>query len=520
MPSFRPPSPASVREATRTVRELDRRLEAFDRAILIADWNLYVGRSRSGAAGWQRRRATLLRDEGLLAWLRAAKDRPLAPDDHRRVELLERVVQDALVEQAPDVIALRSAISKRIVAYRPRWHGRRVDRAVVTRALRESPDPRERERAYYALEPLYRPLEEPLRRLVRRRNARARALGYRHFAEMRLGFEGMTPERIAELGARATAPARPVLRALRDRFTDRFRAGWQPWDLLYARAVENPLPEHAFPRRGMLPRILAAVRRWGFRTERMRFRIVFHDVWSGGLTLAPDPPRDVRILVHPEGGWLAHMVLFHEVGHAVHSASIRAPRHLLRWHENVPGFGGLHEGIGGLFEELAGVPAWLTGRPGVSSAAAEAFAAAEREATLMWTAWTVAWFTVEQSLYANPDRDPRVGARRLERDLFGFGSAEPLSFVDPFFVDSPVYAPNYLLATLFHRQLRAAILDRFGPTLWPNPRVGPWLARTWFAAGSTDDWVPKVRAVTGRPFGAEAFVADYRSAGGSSARNR
>ncbi len=57
----------------------------------------------------------------------------------------------------------------------------------------------------------------------------------------------------------------------------------------------------------MFPRILQAVGKWGFRWGRRPFQVVFHDLPAGGLTLAPDPPRDVRILVHPTDGWQAYV---------------------------------------------------------------------------------------------------------------------------------------------------------------------------------------------------------------------
>jgi hypothetical protein len=255
----------------------------------------------------------------------------------------------------------------------------------------------------------------------------------------------------------------------------------------------------------MLPRILRAVREWGFPTERMHFRTVFHDIPAGGLTLAPDPPRDVRILVHPRGGWSSYMVMFHEVGHAVHSASIRSPRHLLRWSENVPGFGAFHEGIAGLFEGIPGRREWLRTVPGLERKAGERFADREKATGPVDAAYHAVWLRTEQRLYENPRRDPMPEVARFERRVFGFDEYPPLSFVDSFFVEDPVYASNYLLAMLFEAQLTQTLRKLFGEPLWPNRKVGPCLVRHWFAPGSFIDWVPHLKEVTGRPFGVAAF---------------
>ena len=513
MPRFTPPSSSDPREGRSFLRELERRLERLDRAILVAEWDLFTGRSSAGSEPWNLKRSTLLSDDRLLPWVRSSLRRGGPFLLRRKLELLERVLLDTRVEQHPEVVRLRSELQRRIAEFRPLWKGRRVDRAIVHKALRESRDTEERRRAFYALEELHRPLEAPLRSLVRLRNEHARSLGFRTFAEMRLGFDGIAPARLEELAQQVVAPARARVQRLRGRFQERTGLSeWHPWDLPFAQEQRAPLPDRLFPRGPMLTRIFRAIARWGFPTDRMRFRVVFHDVPAGGVTLAPDPPSDVRILVHPQSGWSAYMVMFHEVGHAVHSASIRAPRHLLRWHDNIPGLGPFHEGIGGLFEQIPTEEAWLSSIPGLGSRRAHDFAEATREDDAMNAGWHANWMRIEQALYRNPERDPWEEARRFEQRVFGYDDYAPLSFVDSFFVDTPIYSPCYLLAILFGCQVQERMREVCGEPFWPNPKVGPWLRRDWFAGGSLYDWVPRLREITGRPFGAEAFHRKFRTA--------
>ena len=504
------PSVRDRRDAERFVLELDRRLERLDRAILVADWNLFTGRSKAGSAPWQLRRARLLSDERILSWVRSALARPWPFLLRRRLELLERVLLDTQVEQHPEVVRLRGELQEKVVAFRPLWKGKRVNRAVLYEVLQEGNDESERRAAYYALQPLYRPLEEPLRELVRMRNERARAAGFPSFAEMRLRFEGVSVSRLEELVQAVVEPARAHFRALRDHLFDSTgQSSWHPWDVSYARAQRVPLPARLFPQEEMFPRIFRAIGQWGFRTDRMHFRVVFHDVPMGGMTLAPDPPRDIRIVVHPQGGFLPYLILFHEVGHAVHSASIRAPRHLLRWHENVPGFGGFHEGTGGLFEDIVSSAEWLATQPGVGVERAERFARSARDSHLLDAAWHSCFLRIEQKLYQHPERDPMPEAVRFERRVYGYDEFPPLSFAESFLIDSPIYSSNYLLAILFGEQLSRTMREVCGEPYWPNRKVGPWLTRNWFAPGSLYDWVPRVKEITGRPFGAEAFRARF-----------
>jgi hypothetical protein len=490
----------------RFARELDHRLERLDQAILRADWALQTGRSRRGAESWQVRRAKFLSDERLLGWVRSALERNRPFLLRRRLELLERVMLDAQVEQTPEVVRIRSELQRKIAAFRPRWKGRRVHRAVQYRVLHQSPREPERRQAFYMLEPLHHSLEGSLQQLVELRNERARSLGYRSMAAMRHSFDGLTPGRVQELAESAALLARGRLRALRESHEDgAARPGWHPWDFLYARFRRAPLPDRWFPREEMLSRILRAVGQWGFRTERMRFRVAFHDTFAGGLTLAPDPPRDVRIVVHPLDGWNAYNIMFHEVGHAVHSSLVRAPRHLLRWQENVPGFGAFAEGVGGLFEEIPSSAEWITTQPGVDRERAQDFARVARDGNLLWAAWHACWNRAEELLYEHPGRNPMPEAQRFERQVFGFDDYRPLSFADPFFVESPLYGSSYLLAILFGSQITQTLRELFGEPLWPNRKVGPWLSRNWFAPGSLYDWAPRLKEVTGKPFGLSAF---------------
>ncbi len=428
------------------------------------------------------------------------------------MELLDRAILEATIDQAPDIVRRRALLSDRIARFRPRWRGRRVGRAVVRREVRQNPDRAARERAFRAEEELYRPMEPELRELVVARNEAARAAGYRSYPEYRLSFEGWSVGRLQSLIDTAVRSTPAEMKRRRDRFAARTgESGWFPWDLARADETEASLPDRVFPGRGMFARVADAVGRWGFPPRTLRFRLTRHDLSAGGLTLAPDPPKDVRIVVHPIGGWRSYTTLFHEVGHAVNSASVRQPSHLLRWHENLPGFAGIAEGEGRFFEQIASCPEWLATRPGLSRPGVIAATAVVRRAPLASVATLGAWIRTELALYLEPHRDPTDVAHRFRRAVFGFDSYAPVPFADAFSVRAPVYAPSYLFAELLRPCLTAAALRDVGGELWPNRRIGPWLVEHWFRDGSSYDWTDRLRAVTGGPLDARAFNAEMRA---------
>ena len=470
-----------------------------------------MGRATPATERLQAQRRDLLTEPGLLEAIRAARSVPLPRTLARRCELLERAVLEAEIEQTPDIARRRVRLARQIGAFRPLWRGRRVGRAVVRRSARTDPDRRVRERAYRAEEPLYRPMEEALRTLVTRRNERARSYGFRSFPEFRLSLEGLSVPGLKELLGEALRYVPAEMRRRREAFEDRTgERGWYPWDVAYEFDQEFGLPEERFPGPTMLADVIAAVRGWGFPRRAFRFRVDRHDLSSGGISLAPDPPRDVRVIVHPGGGWTSYQVLFHEVGHALASASIRQPTHLLRWHEHLPGFAGISEGEGMFFEQIATAEPWLRARPGLDRATIDRALPVLRRRPIGSMAFLAAWTLRELALYERPDGDTDAFARRLTRRVFGFDEYEPLSVADSFSIELPFYAPSYVYAMLLRPQLTAAALAEVGGPVWPNPRIARWLVDRWFRDGSSYDWWVRLREVSGRPFGARAFNDEMR----------
>jgi hypothetical protein len=492
--------------------DFERRLAPLDRKILVTEWRQAVGRPIN-LAPIQTARSDLLAPSEVLDRIRQARTRTHPGNVDRRLELLERVVLQCRIEQAPAIVARRVPLERREARFRPRWHGRRVGRAVVRRAFGQDPDRAERERAYRAEDPLYRPMEDDLRRLVAARNAQARELGFRSYPEYQLRFEGLTVARMRELIDDALRYARPEMRRHRAAFEDLTRErGWYPWDYWFIERREARIPDSVFPRRTLLEEVRGAVRKWGFTSAALRFRVDRHDLSSGGLCIAPNPPRDVRIVVHPSSSWGLTGALCHEVGHALASRSIRQPSsHLLRWHEHVPGFAGHSEGQGRFFEQIPTAESWLRSRSWIPPDTIEAGVRTAQRRPLSHLAGLAAWVLPELELYEHPNRDPTVEARRVARSIFGFDDFEPKSYADGFSIGLPCYSLSYVIAELLWPIHKRAVLEEVGGELWPNPKIGPWFVERWFQEGSAYDWWTRLREITGRPFDARAFNDEMRA---------
>ena len=504
-------APSSNRAIRGALRDIELKLSKFDHSILLIDWRLYAGRTKHDAESWVHARARFLRDEKLRRWTDRARDRidPLIPMG-RRLELLNRLSLDAVSEQHPSIVRRRSRLQRRILAFRPRFRGQRVDRARINDELRDNPSPRRREEAYRAEDELWDKIEDDLLELVRARNARARALGYRDFPTLRLSFEGLRVKELQGLCDSAVRPLAGRIRQLRDEFLTRADQGeWFPWDLRFAQERSGSLPKRVFPGRTLFSTVRSALRQWGLPVDRMAIRFTQHDIPWGGLTFPVRIPTDVRILMPSKGGWERYMVCFHEMGHAVHFSSIREKEYLLKSPD--VGFAGLFEGIGDLFEEISLDPRWLRSRRGLTPRSVEGFRTGRALEHLLRAATMSDWVATELDLYQHPTVDPSYRSTARLREVFGFGRYAPRSILRLAYVTHPVYAQSYLLSLLFRKQMVRAISEQVGGPLWPNPSVGPWLETNWFAPGGLYDWIPRVQDVTGRPLGVQAFQESVRS---------
>ena len=508
-----PAKDSGSREISSFLKATETHVETIDCALTLADWNLYTGKSSRESLPHELERNRYLSSPSLVDFLRSAQSRVGPGLLVRRLQLLERMVVDSQIEQYPPIARVRNRLKARATAFRPRWKGRRVGRAIVREALRRSPLRAERKAAYYAEQTLYRPLERDLRRLIGARNDRARELGFRSYPEFKLSYEGLTVRRLTDWMEEISSIASSRFRTLRRRFEERTGlSDWYPWDLHFLRESETGLPDSPFPARSMVKDVIDGVRGWGFREPQLRLRIIRHDLPYGGIEIPVNPPHDVRVIVHPAAGWQSYMILFHEIGHGIHSRSVRVPTHLLRWHEYLPGFYGLIEGVGTLFEELPSSTEWLSSRKGLSPEKVRAFIASQKEADLIRMAQLIDGVRSELGLYLRPDANPHAERLRFLTRVFGYDEFRPLSFAGTMSVNAPVYEHSYILAKLFARQVFSTVLSEVGGAVWPNGEIGPWLTRSWFRDGALHDWVARMETVTGRPLSARAFLDSVSTA--------
>lgn len=405
--------------------------------------------------------------------------------------------------------------------------------------MRTDPDEARRKAAFQGLESIeIFVLDAGFLEIVRKRNELARLLGYEDYYAWRVAVvERMSKqslfERLDALAARTAEQSRRGLETFERRLGPGCR---EPWNFGFLRSGRLTLeldPYFGFA---------AALARWGrsFHALGVRYRgatltldlvdrpgkyengfmhgpgLAFYDdgVWR---------PARVNftanaVVGQPGSGLRATETLFHEGGHAAHFSNILSDAPCFS-QEFAPTSVAYAETQSMFMDSLLGDADWrvryacdAAGR----SMPLELIESALREQQ-PFRAWDMrAMLTIpfaERALYELPEKALRPDRvletfRRIERDLQGLTTGVRPVLAVPHLLagESSAYYHGYVLAEMAVAQTREFFLERDG-RLVDNARIGPDLARHYWAPGNATSFDDTLAALTGKPLEPDALVA-------------
>ena len=499
-----PPASSTTSLDERFLGKLEDQLASLDRRIKLADIATWTGRSHKGTHELRELRARRLLEPRLLDWIAEARGRASTSLAERRLEMLRRYVVDCQLEHSPALLAQRSALQRAFAASAPKHVGGQPDSASLSRTLKEDPNRRKRKKAFYGLMGRERTLERRALALIRKRVEHCKEIGQGNLVSARLALEGLTLGQWQDLSERLVPIVRARMLGARSRFQDlTHEAGWYPWDYRHLYHLELDATSALFPPDRAFPEAVRAAKGWGFPPRAFRFSTTGGRIPFGGLTIAVEVPADVRVIMNPRAGWSGHSLVCHEIGHAVSAVLTQQDSFLLRSWDFAPSYGGLGEGIGMLFPRSMSAPGWLRTIRDLTREQAQQIRVRAEEGFWWEVAMTLSHTETEVQAYLHPERDPGLTMNRLERELYGYDSFEPRMWADAILVESPLYFKSYVLGAIASTQILRAGLREVGGELWPNAKLGPWLAENWFAPGATYDWIPRVASLTGHSLGVQ-----------------
>ena len=405
--------------------------------------------------------------------------------------------------------------------------------------ISNNPDERVRKAAYAGLasvEPFV--LAHGFCDLVKLRNQLGRTLGFEDYYDWKVSVaEGMRKREVfARLEAFLAATAARTNEELA-RFAGQHGASaLEPWNFLFLRsgALTAALDPY-FP-------FSESFARWGRSYAAMgvsyRGALLTLDLvdrpgkYENGFMHGPGPAWSEDGKWHPArinftanavpgavgSGLRATETFFHEGGHAAHFANITAGSPCFSV-EFPPTSVAYAETQSMFMDSLLGDPDWRRRYARSVDGEAMPFELVERSVRELqpFQAWdTRRLITVplgERALYELPERELTAEnvlplLRRIERETQGLTAAPRPILAVPHLLagESSAYYHAYVLAEMAVQQTRAFFLARDG-FLADNPRLGPDLARTYWACGNRLTHDETLVALTGRKLSADALVA-------------
>lgn len=461
-PRAAPPRPGA---AAAWLDGLDGRYRSFDRALTLRAWQQALGEGGEAPGAEEARRA-FFTDGSIDARLRAIG--PAGQDGARarawlRFRASRRAREDGEVARLSGELARIAAGDD---AARPE--------AAPLWALYGSPDPEARARALRALEdrtaqllPLLAQRARALDAVARRAGEAEReppeALRRRLAALCRTQGQATAAGWAALIGRAAAELGRPP--TLADYLSVATRWTGQSGAFLRPEALPA-LAEDAFGRMGFPVASLGIV----VRTQHRQ---------PGGAAYGISIPDDVRFQGHFPPGFEGARGYFHELGHAVHMKSIRAPHLPARM---LPEDRALSEGVGEIFALPLRDAAWLRGRfPDLPDAALRELLVSVEAFDAVAVRYNCLHARLEAEIHAGLDGAAAFPA--LHRETFGAPPAGgPVYMLTPY-LKVPLYTRDYVLAFA----VRQAFVRRLGGTPLLSTAAGERLRRELLAPGNAVD---------------------------------
>jgi peptidyl-dipeptidase A len=526
-------------EAGAHVEALSARYAALAREGSLAQWEAATGGGQEPLERSARARAALKAlfsdaDDArrVRAWLDdGAIDDPLL---RRQLVLIDlEHTRSQLPRETIDDLARRtSELEHAFNTFRSTLHGEPVSNNRILEILRAERDEELRCAAWEASKQIGTRVAEPLRELVRRRNAAAVSLGFRDAYAMELRVQELDEETLFavldEFRDRTDEPFRRLREEMDREMAARFGVppeALRPWHWEDPFAQEAPATAGVDLDAWFVDTDPAALSTAFFRgiglpvDEVMARSDLYEREGKDQHAFCTDIDRDgdVRVLcnLRPDEYWTK--VMLHELGHAVYDAYLpRSLPFLLR----TPAHTLSTESVAMYMGRLTRDPAWLRDVVGAAPDAAEerAVRAQLRASMLVAARWILVMVYFERELYRDPDRADLDSlwwdlVERLQYVRRPDGRQAPDWAAKIHFSIAPVYYHNYLLGELMASQVSAALDgelgDRGGRSIAGDPRVGAFFRERVFAPGASVDWNRLLVHATGEALSPRFFVEDF-----------
>ncbi len=477
--------------------EIQQRMEKVDTMFAAARWEYYRGGQYTGNL----ERAS--KEYQILVYTKYNIDRLKRIQDLFENPVLNRAARLAYIKYLTDwcyfgtsIGNIQMSLSENFISYRPEFEGEKRTDNYLRKIYRTDPERNRRERAWNAKVSIGKKVAPGLKILAEERNRMARYKDFDDFVEFELNAMGMMPEDLLKLLDGLNLASRDkYLKIYLDKKDKLGVDKLQIWDVLYDPDLSNF--ESRFMKDELISMMHKTFNALGFSTEGTN---IFFDLeprqnkLQNGLCMAVQIPDDIRILAFIDDGFSAYKTLYHEYGHALHTALIDQEHYIMRVRTD----GVICESMATICEEILYQPDWLARYMNISEENIPQIIRQLNESKIINLRFMLAYTYFEMELYrTNAENPDKLFWDIMERLLFcerQDGSEAWASICR--FAEQPVYLQNYILAdliaaqTMHHmREINGSIID--------NPATAGYLIEKYFKHGALYDWFDLVEMATG-----------------------
>lgn len=468
---------------------LEIKLEFLDFKVAQETWAFFATGESDSLEYYQQVVNELVQDPNIINQLQVGKSLLTEEIDKRRLELILSSVLWNNVEADAEIASARDSLVELDQEYRSEFEGQVRSRRYLLDVFRYDSNRQRRQSAYRAWCSSGDQIADGLAQLFRARNLKAQRLGYNNFLALVFNMNGLsTDEYRGLLSSLDSLTRKPYLNII-DRIAAKLNLDQvERWDVGYAYADINSAVDRYLPADSQLTYIKQSLKAMDLNLDKLPvyFDLDFRETKSQYAFSFPiKPPHDIRILGNLSDGLLSTYILLHEVGHAVHFASVVQDR--LFFARNMEGAWaeGMAQSVAALLREKK----WLTEYAKLPSQLADSYLTSLKEQNIINLRFRLLLLDFEFQAYMNPNRD----INKLYWDLFEKYLRLPRhSELKPWaavihYTSIPVYMQNYLYADVIAAQNTHFIKENYGG-LVDNPRASAFLVQNYFRFGGRYHW--------------------------------
>lgn len=439
-------------------------------------------------------------EELIHTWVSKVED----PVLKRRLFIWKNGLLEGKVNHHPEVMEVTRQLSDAMVTYKYQVAGEPSDLGTIKQILRTSPDATLRKDAWYARFAISESLAPRLLTLFQLRNDLAKEAGYNTMTDLILEMDGLTLADVRKMLTELTVASDPVYKTiLREGQEQLGIEQVEPWDLMYLLETMGGVDPALFPKTNIAPKLKSWASDHGCNLESLGIEMVCTDIPYNGLcmTLAD---QEIKILSNPSDGHGSYRTMFHELGHALHSAYNRQDAR--SFHQDS---GPFTEGMAELIAYVTRHADWLT-RMGLKANEVQQIQKRLIAPVFHYLRERTAYALAEYLIYEDLTKDPDTILMEMEHEVLGITRhATPRWAASAWYINYPIYWQNYVLADMVASQIHHRLDEQFGG-LHGQPEALAEVIRIYFAPGSSVDWQEKLLHHTGSKLCADALVKDLQ----------